>query len=199
VRREEAIEALATMVLESGATRIAVDGIDGAGKTTLADELAACIGRPVIRASIDGFHRPREERVRYFEDSFDLEAFRRELLDPLGPGGSRRYRRRVFDHRLDARVDEPGEEAPPEALLIVDGIFLQRAELDDCWDFRIFVDVSFGEALRRALARDSEVSPARYETRYFPAQRRYLEECRPRERADAILVNEDTENPSLQP
>ncbi|HKV57656.1 MAG TPA: hypothetical protein VJO32_05220 [Ktedonobacteraceae bacterium] len=39
--------------------RVAIDGIDASGKTTLADQLMPVIeqrGRPVIRASIDGFH-----------------------------------------------------------------------------------------------------------------------------------------------
>jgi len=47
--------------------RTAIDGPDAAGKTTLADELAVALrerGRDVIRASIDGFHRPRRERYR---------------------------------------------------------------------------------------------------------------------------------------
>ena len=42
--------------------RIAIDGVDGVGKTTLADELAGVLSsgeRPVIRASVDGFHNPR--------------------------------------------------------------------------------------------------------------------------------------------
>jgi len=39
--------------------RIAIDGVDGAGKTTLADALAPVVaaqGRPTIRASVDDFH-----------------------------------------------------------------------------------------------------------------------------------------------
>src|SRR5262245_44592783 len=39
--------------------RVAIDGRTGSGKTTLADELAACLSarrRPIIRTSIDGFH-----------------------------------------------------------------------------------------------------------------------------------------------
>ena len=79
--------------------RVAIDGIDAAGKTTFADALAPLVaerGRPVIRASIDGFHRPRAERYRrgadspegYYLDSFDYERVRAELLDPLGPGAT---------------------------------------------------------------------------------------------------------------
>jgi uridine kinase len=47
--------------------RVAVDGVDGVGKTTFADKLSSAIeriGRPVIRASVDGFHNPRELRYR---------------------------------------------------------------------------------------------------------------------------------------
>ncbi|MFZ0030865.1 MAG: hypothetical protein WAK84_03215, partial [Candidatus Cybelea sp.] len=45
-------------------TLVAIDGIDGAGKTTLAHELVPFLDRsqrPVIRASIDNFHRPRAQ------------------------------------------------------------------------------------------------------------------------------------------
>jgi hypothetical protein len=45
-----------------GFLRIAVDGVDGAGKTHLADELARALrlfALPIIRASVDGFHNPR--------------------------------------------------------------------------------------------------------------------------------------------
>jgi hypothetical protein len=47
--------------------RVAIDGSAAAGKTMLADELAISLrgrGRDVIRASIEGFLRPRIERYR---------------------------------------------------------------------------------------------------------------------------------------
>lgn len=54
------------------AVRVAVDGVDGAGKTVFADQLGdvlTALGRPVIRASVDDFHRPRAERYRRGRDS----------------------------------------------------------------------------------------------------------------------------------
>lgn len=74
--------------------RVAIDGVDGSGKTTLADELVEPVrraGRAVIRASVDGFHNSRAVRYMrgpdspegYFLDSFDYAALKRELLDPL--------------------------------------------------------------------------------------------------------------------
>jgi uridine kinase len=120
--------------------RVAVDGPDAAGKTTLADAVGAAVerrGRRVIRASIDGFHRPRAERYRqgaasprgYYEDSFDYDALRASLLDPLGVGGSRKYRRGTFDFRTDQSRDVGVEIASDDAVLIFDGVFLLRPEL----------------------------------------------------------------------
>src|SRR5262249_33666513 len=120
--------------------RVAVDGVDAAGKTVLADELAVALaktGRQIIRASIDGFHNPAAERRRrgslspkgYFFDSFNYSALVVSLLGPLGPGGSRMYRRAVFDFRTDESAQAPVEIAPPDAVLLLDGVFLLRREL----------------------------------------------------------------------
>jgi uridine kinase len=194
--------------------RVAVDGIDAAGKTMLADTLAVlikCRGRPVIRASVDGFHRPRADRHRrgadspegYFHDAFDYPTLRAALLDPLGRGGNRRYRSATFDFRRNAPVRAPLRVAPVDAVLLVDGVFLLRPELADAWDFRIFVEVPFEEALRRACLRDSVLFGSagavreRYLRRYFPAQRKYLDTLRPRERAEVVVVNTDPEHPVL--
>lgn len=194
--------------------RVAVDGIDTAGKTTLANELALTLqscGRPVIRASIDGFHRPRSERYRrgptspegYYLDSFDYPALREALLLPLGVEGSRRYRRAVFDFRADRPVSVAEEEAATDALLIMDGVFLLRPELDGVWDYRIFVDLPFEVAVERAVRRDAalfgsaEEVRARYAERYIPGQQLYFAAARPQERADAIVYNEHPENPLL--
>ena len=68
--RREAVEALAghieALVLSHPA-RVAIDGRTASGKTTLADEIATVLRRgtrPVLRTSVDGFHRPRAERHR---------------------------------------------------------------------------------------------------------------------------------------
>jgi uridine kinase len=190
--------------------RVAIDGIDAAGKSTLADELAPLVerrNRPVIRASIDGFHRPRAERYRrgadspegYYRDSFDHDVIRTLLLQPLGPGGSRRFRRAAFDWRNDAAVDARLQEAPPDAVLLVDGVFCQRQELNDCWDLRIFVHVDEAEALRRGVERSGggDAERRRYLTRYLPGQRLYIAERQPQERADIVLDNTDVERPSI--
>jgi uridine kinase len=199
----------------SHVVRVGIDGVDAAGKTSLADELRPLLearGRPVVRATVDGFHRPRAERYRrgptspegYYRDSFDYAALRRELLEPLGPGGSRLHRTRVFDLHADEATDDPDVSAPVDAVLLVDGVFLFRPELNDCWDFRVFVAVDPDEGLRRALVRDEELfgSPdealRRYRNRYVPGQLLYLDEVDPAALADVVVDNTDVASPSLR-
>ena len=82
----------------AGRVLLAVDGVDGAGKTIFADNLASVFaedGSDVFRASIDDFHKPRAERyvrgrtspVGFYRDSFDYSTFRRVLIDPFREGG----------------------------------------------------------------------------------------------------------------
>src|SRR5499433_2300147 len=152
-RRQDVIETVARTVSALPTTRVfrvAVDGVDGAGKTFFADELARAVrsaGRRVIRASVDGFHNPRAVRylkgrsspVGFFEDSYDYATLEAVLLGPLGPGGSRHYRVAAFDHQADRVVETPVEVAAPRDILIFDGIFLDRPELRAHWDYSVFL------------------------------------------------------------
>lgn len=191
--------------------RVAVDGPDAAGKSTLVAELADALAgaREPILASVDGFHRPRQMRLRrgslspegYYEDAFDYDAVRAWLLRPLGPGGDRRYRTAVFDYRTDTAVDEPVRQAADGAVLLFDGVFLQRPELRGSWDLSIFLDISPAETVRRALVRDAslfgDAVRERYRQRYLPAQQRYRAEAAPAERADVVIDNEDPARPRV--
>lgn len=194
--------------------RVAIDGVDASGKTTLADELAALLiqhGCLVIRASVDGFHRPRAERHRqgatspegYYADSFDYDALRNVLLQPLGPQGDRRFRRAIFDYRTDMPQMAEEELAPEDAILLFDGVFLLRPEIDGQWDYRIFVEVPFAVSIERAILRDrdlfgsAEATRARYQKRYIPGQQIYLKSVDPLRRAQAIVNNEDPEHSTV--
>lgn len=185
---------------------VAVDGVDGAGKTVLADDLAEVLvrrGDRVVRTGIDGFHRPRRERYArgrsspegYFHDSFDLDAFRRAVVAPVR-AGTGDVRTAAFDHRTDAavageRVDATG------AVVLVDGVFLQRDELRGVWDLAVFLRAPFEATYARMSARDG--SPADPEhpanRRYLEGQRLYLRGCRPEERADVVLDVTDVRAP----
>ena len=217
MERERVIQDLAASIAavqRPHPVRVALDGVDAAGKTRLADELAPVIaagGRSVIRASVDGFHNPRATRYRrgrdsaegYFEDSFDYVALTEGLLRPLGPNGSLRFRRVAFDFRTDQRVDAPVEVAAPDAVLLLDGVFLLRPELRAHFDFSVFLRVGFDVSLARAETRDlalfgtADAVRDRYNTRYIPGQKLYLAQVNPERWATVVIDNNDLERPRV--
>jgi len=195
-------------------TRVAIDGVDAAGKTVLADELAEAVRRlrrPVIRASIDGFHNPREVRRRrgplspegYFEDSFNYAALIEGLLAPLGPKGSRSFRPVVFDFRTDEPVTATAQNALPDSVLFFDGVFLLRDELRAHFDFSIFVRAAFEITIKRAEQRDVQLFGSveqvrqRYRHRYIPGQELYLKTVQPERRASVVVDNDDPMRPTI--
>lgn len=190
--------------------RVAIDGVDGAGKTTFADELHACVsafGRPVIRASVDSFHNPKAIRYRqgrhspegFFEDSYNYAALRKFVLDPLSPGGSQRCRTEFFDHMLDQEVPAVEVEVQPSSVLLIDGIFLHRPELLQYWDGSIFLQAHFTQSVARCAARDGWLADpeALSNRRYVEGQRLYLRRCRPESKATIVINNNDLSSPVL--
>lgn len=217
-QRADVLAALAVEVIavkRAHPVRVAVDGCSAAGKTTLADELGAALRtrtrREVIRVGIDHFKRevalrtrfPHDSPESYYLDSWNNEAIRSELLAPLGPGGSRRYRRELMDFAAINVSNDPVRFATDDAILVADGCFRQRPELDGHWDLRIFVDVSFDDVLRRGVERDqawmtsAAEAERRYRTKYLPGERRYVAEVGPRERVQLVVDNRDFDAPRL--
>jgi len=185
---------------------VGIDGADGAGKTMLADELAPLVPGSV-RASLDDFHHPRSHRhalgrsaATVWARSFDLDACRRELLDPWrrGPGSS--YRRRWHDLATDAQLADRPDLVPADGVLVVDGVFLQRPELVDVWDLVVYVHADDEVRVTRMAARDGVPDDPGHpdQRRYLDAQRLYREQCRPLDRADVVLDNNRPDRPVLR-
>ena len=195
--------------------RVGIDGHSAAGKTTLADELAAALrgptARPVLRVSLDRFKRQVDRRTQYppgspesyYFEMFDIEAIRDELLVPLGPGGDRRYRTGIMDFSGRTPVDSGVQVAPEDAILVADGGFPQKPALAGHWDLRVYLHIEVADVLRRGTIRDqawmdsAEAAAARYRTYYIPGEELYLAEVRPAERADIVIDNRDFAAPRV--
>lgn len=194
--------------------RVGIDGIDAAGKTSLADELAeqlTKLGHPILRASIDGYHNPKHIRHKrgsyspegYYYDSFNYELLQENLLKPLEPTGKRICRISVFDFKTDSESAANEITATDDHILIFEGVFLFRAEILRYWDLKIFVDIEFQTSLERAIERDlylfgsREEIEKRYNERYIPGQKIYFAEEDPKAKADIIVNNNDFTNPII--
>lgn len=191
-----------------GRILLAVDGEDGAGKSRFAERLAAAFGADgsaVFHASIDDFHRPKAERYArgaespdgFYRDSFDLGAFRGDLIDPFRAGGDTPFRLAAFDLARDEPA--PGEPlvAPADAVLIVDGIFLLRPELRGIWHWSVWLDAPLDVRYARMAERDGiDPDPAAPSNRrYRQGMELYLRDANPRTAATAIVDNTDPDAP----
>jgi uridine kinase len=168
---------------------VAIDGVDGAGKTTFGDALAGRVDRPCVRASADDFLNPSAIRYRlsresprgFYEDSVDRAALASLLLDPFAAGGS--FRLRGFDHVRDEPAGAGPEDAPGDAALILDGLFLHHPELRRHWDLSILLDVPPAVAAERLLRREGK--PTRH--RYVRGQELYFADVDPAAHAGLVL------------
>ncbi|KAB2443868.1 nucleoside/nucleotide kinase family protein [Bacillus luti] len=194
--------------------RVGVSGITASGKTTFANELAEEVqkrGVPVTRASIDDFHNPRvirytqgKESARgYYEDAHDYTAFKERLLKPLGLNGNLEYE--TISHNLI--TDIPVQNEPLVALqnmvLIVDGTFLLKKDMEHLFDYKIFVDTDFEIARKRGSKRETEAfgsyekAEKMFLNRYHAACKMYIDEHNPKGCADVVFQNSDLGNPEV--
>jgi len=194
--------------------RVAIDGIDAAGKTKLSKELIFPLKRsrrPIIQVSLDNFHNPTQIRYRrgkdspegYYYDSFNYPALIENVLEPISPGGNRKIKKVLFNLISNAVIDSEFEIVDENAIVLFDGIFLMRPELIHFWDVSIFVDISLDTAMYRAYEREKmnglsyDEIHSLYEKRYFGGQKIYFERCSPYQQVNLIVNNDDFRNPSI--
>lgn len=204
-------ELIREVALRAGPGRllVAVDGVDGSGKTRFAGGLRTRLelARPVVVIHLDDFLHPREVRHArgrnspegFWLDSYDYGAIRQWVLDPLGPRGDGWYRRATYDVHTEQAVESRPMKAPDDALVLIEGMFLHRDELASSWDASFFLDAAFAETTRRMASRDGTAPDPSHPTnrRYVEGQRLYFRACRPWRRATWVLDNGDPEFPTL--
>lgn len=194
--------------------RVAIDGRTAAGKSSLGHELAqrvAAAGRDVLLASLDDFKRPwrdahlydRTSPVGYYRNAFDYDAVRRLLLEPAIPSGSGRVALCSIDPLTQIDHSHQVVEMALDGVLLVDGVFALRPEIDDLWDLRIWIEVDAELALQRGALRDVAIEggldQARelHRDRYLASEAIYIDEIDPRTRADIVMDNTSFPAPRL--
>lgn len=196
-------------------TRVAVEGRSAAGKTTLADNLAEAVrarGREALRASIDDFHPPgykfRSQRGEftpraYYDEGYDYRAFSELLLQPLGPGGTRRRRTALFDSYHDTWMPEEWHDVGDQAVVIVDGAYLLHPELAGHWDYIIWLDIDMETMVERARRRDvawmesEQRVQEHYRRNWIPRHEFYEHLIDPRSRAHTVIDNRNLRQPVI--
>lgn len=180
--------------------RVAVDGAVPADTALVGAAVADAVrdlGRPVASVPADAYLHPPSVRLERgptdpdtgYERWVDHLALRREVLDPLGPGGSLRWLPSLRDPDSGRATRVPPRDAVPGTVAVVTGPFLLRWELADAVDVGVHLSTS-PAAIARRLAGDDRA-------RVLGAWDRYLSETWPADRADVVVAMERPARPAL--
>jgi hypothetical protein len=181
----------------AAALRVAVDGPDVARPERLAEAVAErlpALGRPAVVVDATGFYRPASLRLEHgrtdpdarYTDWLDAGALTREVLAPVGPGGSGAYLPVLWDLTRDRAARVPRRPMPAGGVLLVPGPMLQGLGLP--FDVTVHLRVSPAARARRTPAdRAWEL----------PAFDRYDDEVAPADLADAVVLADAPERPAL--
>ena len=158
-------------------TILAVDGRQGSGKTTIANQLAALVPGTVIVHSDD---------VAWWEAFFDwAHLMANGILEPLQHGVDVDYR----PHAWEARDREGSIMVPAKApLVVIEGVGVSRRSLVPMFDGAFWVQSDHSEARRRGLERDGgSQADIDFWDEWVHEEELFLADGRPWERALAIL------------
>jgi hypothetical protein len=176
---------------------VAVDGAAAADPGRLAGALVDPLrvrGRPAMHLRSQDFLRAASLRLElgrtnpdgFYERWLDEPALRREVLDPLAPGGSGRVLPSLWDPVTDRATRAGYQSVPPRGVVLLSGELLLGGGLP----FAFTVHVALSPA---ALAR--RTPPPEQWT--LPAFARYEQEVDPARLADVVVRLDDPRRPAV--
>ena len=194
-------------------TRIAINEIEGTGKTVFAEKLTKYLNSNEMKAiqiSIDGFHFNKEVRYKqgrnsakgYYENSYDEMTFVNKVLKSTQTEKPN-YISATHDLDTDEYLNLKPIEISNETITITDGAYLFKPNYIHHWDLKIYLKTDFESAMKRGIERDKEnlggfeATKEKFEQRYHKASKIYLIENKPEGKADIIFNNSDFGNLKL--
>ena len=156
---------------------VAVDGPGGAGKTTVAEALAAALGgAPVVHTDdFASWDHPVDWWPR----------LREQVLEPLRRGQPVRFLPTAWDH-------EPPELVEVDAadVVILEGVTSSREAFRPYLTYAVWIETPRELRLRRGLERDGE-SARPFWDRWMAAEDAYVAREMPAERADIVVPGDE--------
>ncbi len=152
---------------------IAIDGMCGAGKSTLAKLLYESLGGNLFHMD-DFFLQPHQrtpERLAEVGGNVDYERFQEEVLNPLDEGAEFSYG--VFD--CGQQCISRWIHVKPAKVNIIEGSYCMHPYFGDKADIKLFLSVDKEEQMKRISGRNTKQQVKRFVEEWIPKENRYFE------------------------
>jgi uridine kinase len=190
--------------------RIAINGVEGTGKTVFAEKLNAFLNSKKnisYHISIDGFHNLREIRhkqgsdsaVGYYEDAYNEDVFVNQVLIS-SQNNPPTILEKYHDLETDLILDNSPIIIQSNSIIISDGAYLFKPIYLPHWDLKLYLKTDFEIAMQRGVQRDKELlggienAYIKYLHRYHLASKIYIDNYDPISKADMVIDNTDFNN-----
>jgi len=153
---------------------VGIDGQSGAGKSTLASAVVGKFGGQVV--PMDDFYRPLSDTERLslspkegYALYFDFGRLAEEILEPLRHGKAVSYS--PYDWQT-GKMSVKEKRILPQGLIVVEGVYALRPELNNYYDLKLFVTVPDNIRHQRLVKRSD---PPKLAQKWEAAEKWYLE------------------------
>lgn len=179
---------------------VAIDGLSGAGKTTLTKEIESKLSKihNVKVLHIDDhivenskrYNTGYEEWYEYYVLQWDTEKLVDELFAKIHNHSMEimlPFYNKTTDRTITKKVTFEAKD-----IILVEGIFLQREQWQGFFDYKIYIDCPKAIRYERVLNRDlyignTEAIINKYKRRYWPAEEYYMNKVNPIKKADIVV------------
>lgn len=181
---------------------VGIDGLGGSGKTTLAKKLSQDLNKQNYEEVIihmDDYIVERNKRYQtgyaewyeYYYLQWNIEMLKNVLFHRLKNNYSK-LTLPFYDEKTDS-ISTKIMKVNPNSIVLIEGVFLQRKEWREFFDFLIFIDCPHKLRIERVLNRDLYIGDYqarinKYKKRYLLGEEHYLNIANPIENADEIFT-----------
>ncbi|MBK3496328.1 AAA family ATPase [Viridibacillus sp. YIM B01967] len=178
---------------------VAIDGLSGAGKTTLVKNLE-CELKDKCKVTVihiddhivernKRYNTGHEEWYEYYYLQWDIKMITNKLLEKIY-NNSNEITLPFYDHSTDT-ISTKEITVTTNSIVLIEGIFLQRKEWRNFYDLIIFLDCPLEMRYERVLHRDSYIGDYqerlnKYKRRYWLGEEHYFDIENPIKNADQI-------------
>ncbi|WP_420489765.1 kinase [Neobacillus drentensis] len=174
---------------------IGIDGLSRSGKTTLVKHLSHMLTEeklPFYVFHIDDhivernrrYNTGHEEWFEYYQLQWDIQGLRDQLFEKIK--GAQSFNLSFYQDESDTQVTKQ-ITLPDSCVVIIEGVFLQRKEWSNYYDFLLYLDCPREKRFLRESS-STQKNIEKFKNRYWKAEEFYLGTERPMRRANMVFV-----------